>query len=119
MIEFLFKKLGLEGAILGLWLTNEIAEQFKSEVPKPGQFKLGDKVILTEQDTSYSIGIVEVIYTDTYDIRLIESTGESDPIIDIIAITELQELSEDNIRYISQTCINWLFDNGHMDKLED
>lgn len=47
-----------------------------------------------------------------------DSTSENDPIIDIIAITELPELSEDNIRYISQTCINWLFDNGHMDKRE-
>lgn len=38
------------------------------------RFKEGDKVILTEQDETYSIGIVEDIGRDFYNIRLIEST---------------------------------------------
>lgn len=45
-----------------------------------------------------------------------DSTREDDPIITIVAITEMEKLGQQNAEAIDQEVISWLMDNGHIRK---
>jgi hypothetical protein len=46
----------------------------------------------------------------------VDSTGENDPILSIVAITLDRPLSKERQERIGQDCVNWLFENGYMEK---
>jgi hypothetical protein len=46
----------------------------------------------------------------------VDSTGENDPILTIVAITLDRPLSKERQEEISQNCVNWLFENGYIAK---
>jgi hypothetical protein len=46
----------------------------------------------------------------------LDSTDERDPIVDIVAITEYRKLGKARADFIGQRVVNWLFDNGYIDK---
>lgn len=48
----------------------------------------------------------------------VDSVGEDDPIVTIVAITLDRPLSKERQARISQNCVNWLFENGYMSKGE-